>query len=101
MGALDLQLTHTHVQMHINSCLFLIGLKKRGDSDDHFMQFTVQPLSIAMKPLRESGSELGAGDVVLAGTICFLSFLSRHHSFGVVEEKVMGTTILGEVCHQV
>lgn len=29
-----------------------------------------------------------------------LSLLSLYHSAGVVEEEVVGTTILGDVCHQ-
>jgi len=92
LGALDSHLTH--VQMQVSPWLFLIGLKRREDYN-RFIQLTVQPLSIPMKPLRGSGSELGAGDVVLAGPICFTSSLSRRHGVGVVEEKVVGTTIFG------
>lgn len=67
--------------------------EKRTEKYNHSTHFTAQPLSIPLKPLRESRGELGSGDV--------LDLLSRHHSVGMVEEKVMGTTVLGEVCHQV
>lgn len=101
LGALDSQLTRTCA--NASEFLPISGRpqEKRRLTYDHFIQFRAQLLSIPKKPLRESGSELGAGDVVLASIICFLSSLSRRHSAGVVEEKVMGTTILGEVCHQV
>lgn len=49
---------------------------------------TAQALSIPKKPLQESGNGLGARDV-LAGSV------------DVVEEKVMGSTLLEEICHQV
>lgn len=51
-------------------------------------QCTAQTLSIPKKPLQESGSELGAGDVLADTTV-------------LTEEKVMGSTLLEEICQQV
>lgn len=48
---------------------------------------------------RQSGIELAAG-CCLNRQQMSLSSLSVYHRVGVVEEEVVGTTILGDVCHQ-